>query len=271
VASYETLERAWKGLRRSHGVRIREIACEGVARTLLLAEAGAPLAPAVHLCAGVHGDEPAAPWALLSLVRDGLLDRRFAYRIWPCTNPSGYRLGTRANAEGADVNRSFGKGGTTPEARAIVTALRDRRFELSIDLHEDFEAGGFYLFEPGSAGIASSGGEASGLGPAVISALDDAGIPIHRLESGFDVGYPPGSGHRCRFERGRVLPDIDEELQLFRGGLPLSIFLARRLARKVLTFESPRGLPWEDRIAAHRVAVVAAIEAFRQATRNLPA
>jgi hypothetical protein len=270
VDPYATLERAWKDLRPSGAARVREVACEGARRTLLLAETGTPLAPAVHLCAGVHGDEPAAPWALLSLVRDGLLDRRFAYRIWPCANPSGYRLGTRANAEGADVNRSFGKGGTTPEARAIVTALRDRRFELSIDLHEDFEAEGFYLFEPGSPG----GHEAAGgfeLGPAVISGLDDAGIPIHRLESGFDIGYPPEAEHHCRFERGRVLPDVDEELRLFRAGLPLSIFLARRHARKVLTFESPRGLSWEDRIAAHRVAVVAAIEALRQATRNPPA
>ena len=87
--------------------------------------------PAVMLSAGVHGDEPAAPWALLSLVRDGLLDRRFAYRMWPCTNPTGYEAGTRENAEGADVNRSFGRGGTTPEARAIVTATRGERRRAS--------------------------------------------------------------------------------------------------------------------------------------------
>jgi hypothetical protein len=95
----------------------------------------------------MHGDEPAGPWALLSLVRDGLLDRSFATGLWPCANPSGYAAGTRANAEGLDINRSFGGGGSTPEARAILTANRDRQFALSIDLHEDPEAQGFYCYE----------------------------------------------------------------------------------------------------------------------------
>ena len=103
----------------------------------------------------MHGDEPAAPWALLSLVRDGLLDRAFSYRLWPCTNPTGYAAGTRANAEGLDINRSFGGGGSTPEARAILTANRDRQFALSIDLHEDPEAQGFYCYELSEAGLRS--------------------------------------------------------------------------------------------------------------------
>ncbi|HYZ16994.1 MAG TPA: succinylglutamate desuccinylase/aspartoacylase family protein, partial [Candidatus Acidoferrum sp.] len=81
-------------------------------RTLLIAELGTPQAPTVHIIAGVHGDEPAAPWALLSIVQDGLLDPRFAYRIWPCLNPSGYERGTRENAEGDDINRGFSRGGT---------------------------------------------------------------------------------------------------------------------------------------------------------------
>ncbi|HEX3549955.1 MAG TPA: succinylglutamate desuccinylase/aspartoacylase family protein, partial [Candidatus Elarobacter sp.] len=99
-----------------------------------MAEAGDANAPTVSIHAGVHGDERAAPWALLSIVRDGLLDARFAYRMWPCLNPSGYAAGTRANAEGDDINRSFSRGGTTPESRAVLTANRDRRFVLALDL-----------------------------------------------------------------------------------------------------------------------------------------
>ncbi|MDQ6827169.1 MAG: hypothetical protein M3Z14_08235, partial [Candidatus Eremiobacteraeota bacterium] len=66
------------------------MACVGAARTLLLAELGDARSPAVSISAGVHGDEPAPPWALLNIVASGMLDPRFAYRIWPCTNPTGY-------------------------------------------------------------------------------------------------------------------------------------------------------------------------------------
>src|SRR5712691_3044663 len=105
VPPYNELVRAWKALRGKGGLSVREVACVGANRTLLAAEIIVPNAPAAALAAGVHGDEPAAPWARLSLVAEGLLDPAFSYRMWPCTNPSGYIAGTRSNAEGADVNR----------------------------------------------------------------------------------------------------------------------------------------------------------------------
>jgi hypothetical protein len=250
---YEALVAAWKALRGTGQVSVREVACVGARRTLLLAEvAGEPGAPAVTLSSGVHGDEPAGPWSLLSIVRDGLLDRRFSYRIWPCTNPSGYALGTRANAEGDDINRSFNGGGKTPEARAIVVANRDRRFELVIDLHEDFEAEGYYCYEPLVEGQAP-------FGESLLRALDDAGLPIALLDDDFDLGYPPNAVHLRRLERGRVLPDPDAERAFFPG-TPYSLYMLRRAARRVLTLESPRVRPWEERIAAHRTAVTAALE-----------
>src|SRR5271165_795823 len=182
--SYQALVTAWKAIRHTHRLNVREVACVGARRTLLIAETGPTQAPTIHLSAGVHGDEPAGPWALLSIVRDGLLDRRFSYRVWPCTNPSGYLRGSRTNAEGDDINRSFNGGGRTPEARAIVTANRDRRFELVLDLHEDYEAGGFYCYEPLVGGTAPLGG-------AIVRALDDAGLPVQTLDAAFDIGYPP--------------------------------------------------------------------------------
>jgi len=241
---------------RGNGVDVREVACEGVARTLLVADIaarGGSGAPAVIVTAGVHGDEPAGPWALLSLARDGLLDRDFAYRLWPCTNPTGYALGTRENAEGIDINRSYGRDGTSPEARAMIRA-RDRSFALNLDLHEDFEAEGFYCYEPRVDEIA--------FGPAIVQAIDDAGLPVQDLEHGYELGYPPTAQHYT-LERGRVVPDAQIEAS-FSNQLPHSISLLRRgAAKRSLTFESPRSRPWDDRIATHRVAVVAALERLR--------
>lgn len=252
--TYDELVRAWKALR-SRGVAVREVACVGAPRTLLCAEFGPNGAPAVTLAAGIHGDEPAGPWALLELVRDGELDPAYAYRIWPCTNPSGYAAGTRANEQGADVNRSFERGGSTPEARAIVTASRDRRFVLSLDLHEDMDADGFYCYEYGTQEI----------GHAVIAALDARGFAVARLGSDFDLGVPFAPAH-VRFERGRVLPDTQAE-SLRRAAWSYTLFMRHR-ARWALTFETPARRPWETRLGMHRTAVTAAIGAISQASRK---
>ena len=236
---------------------MREVACVGVVRTMLVADIvahGGPGAPAVIVTAGVHGDEQAAPWALLSLARDGLLDRGFAYRLWPCTNPSGYVLGTRESADGIDLNRTFGRGGSSPEARAMIAANSDRKFVLNLDLHEDFEADGFYCYEPKVDDVS--------FGSAIVQAIDDAGLPVQDLQHGYELGYPPTARHYT-LERGRVIPDAEIEAT-FERKLPHSISLLRSgAARRSLTFESPRCRPWKDRIAIHRIAVVTSLERSR--------
>ena len=247
-----SLASAWRSLRSARDVRLREVACVGAPRTLLVAEHGDPHAPLVAISAGVHGDEPAAPWALAALVRDGLLDRRFRYRLWPCLNPTGFAAGTRENAEGADVNRSFARGGTTPESRAVLTANRDLHFALWIDLHEDFEASGFYLYEP------LRPEQRSRFARPVADAVAEAGFPLQDAWEGFDVG-PPGSERAQTLTPGAVLVDAEREAPAFRGALPLGLVLLRRAADAALTIESPRRRPWDDRIAIHRVAVVAAL------------
>ena len=247
LPTYDELAEEWKTTRRL-GVRVRQIACVGAPRTILIAETGGAALPTVCIGAGVHGDEPAAPWALLSLVRDGLLDPRFAYRMFPCLNPTGYAAGTRENAEGNDVNRSFSRGGTTPEAKAVITANRDRRFVMAIDLHEDFEADGSYVYEP-----LRTGEPPRYAGP-IVDALDDAGLPVQVIHDAFDLGTPATATPSYRVERGAVLVDGEQELRVF-AGLPSSLFHVRRGTPAVLTFESPRPRSWEERIAAHRVAV----------------
>ena len=251
--TYADLTFAWRALR-AQGVTVREIACWGVRRTLLVAEFGPLDAPAVHIVAGVHGDEPAAPWALHGLVADGLLDRRFSYRIWPCLNPSGYEAGTRTNAEGLDINRSFSRGGTSPEARALLTSNRDRRFVLALDMHEDFEARGAYLYEPLRDGAPSLYAQR------VVAALDDAGLPVQQIASDFDLGAPADVDVAAiyRLGRGNVLVDFDAELRAFTG-LPSSIALMYRGVPAALTVESPRPRAWDERIAAHRVMVTTAL------------
>ncbi len=206
----------------------------------------------VSISAGVHGDEPAGVWALLSLVADGLLDPRYGYRLWPCFNPTGFDLRTRANAEGRDVNRTFGRGGTSPEAKAILTANRDRVFALSIDLHEDHEADGFYLYETAPPERVSR------YARPVTAALAEAGFPLQDLTPEFELG-PPGSEVAHARGRGAVVVDAVREAPFFKGALPLGLVLVRRAAPCALTFETPAGREPAERVAMHRVAVVEAL------------
>ena len=222
--TYQDIVRRWKVLR-ARDVRVREVACVGAPRTLLCAEYGNHALPAIHIAAGVHGDEPAGPHALLALVENGELDSRFSYRLWPCTNPSGYDARTRESVDGIDINRTFGRGGSSAESRAIIMANRDRKFELAIDLHEDDEATGFYCYEYGGAGI----------GPPLIGLLASGGTPIDA--------------------RAVLTPDPDAEAEKI-GGRTLTQLLMRNAARLGLTLETPSAvLPFGARVAAHVAAV----------------
>jgi protein MpaA len=253
LGDYSELERRWKQLRNTHAVSVREVACVGSARTMLVAELGDVALPCVTIAAGIHGNEPAAPWALLNIVESELLDPSFSYRMWPCINPTGYARRTRSNVEGADINRSFTGAGGTPEAKAIVTANRDRRFAASLDLHEDPEANGFYCFEPARAERTIS--------PSILVALGDAGLPLQELIPQFDLGYEAGTAAHAQLERGRVIVDFAAELAHFKGVLPFTLYMAKRAAR-VLTLESAGMRPWGDRLSMHRVAVRAALDAL---------
>jgi len=222
--TYQDIVRRWKALR-AHDVRVREVACVGAPRTLLCAEYGDHTLPAVHIAAGVHGDEPAGPHALLTLVENGDLDPHLSYRLWPCTNPSGYDARARESGDGLDINRTFGRGGSSPESRAIITANRDRKFELAIDLHEDDEATGFYCYEYGGASIGSE----------LVAMLASARTPID--------------------PRGVLTPDPDLEAEKI-GGRTLTQLLMRNAARLGLTLETPSAvLPFGARVATHVAAV----------------
>ncbi|MBV9403042.1 MAG: succinylglutamate desuccinylase/aspartoacylase family protein [Candidatus Eremiobacteraeota bacterium] len=220
--------------------------------------------PCVMLVSGTHGDEPAAPWALLNIVESGLLHPSFSYRIWPCVNPAGYQNATRANAEGEDVNRSFTGGGSTPESKAIITAHRDRRFFASLDLHEDPQADGFYCFE-------LSRSEQKLLSPAIVNAVAQAGFPLQTLTSDFDLGYEDGRIPDARFEPGRVILDVNSEINYFKSrGLPFTAYMMRRAARFGLTLEAAGALLWDDRIAMHRVAVQHALSELAKVPAEVP-
>lgn len=105
------------------------------------------LRPQIYLSTGIHGDEPAPPWALLRLLEEGAFDDRCSWTLCPLLNPTGFLARTRENFAGVDLNRDY-KSLQTAEVRAHVTWLqRQARFDLVLCGHEDWESKGFYLYE----------------------------------------------------------------------------------------------------------------------------
>lgn len=105
----------------------------------------------ICLTGGSHGDEPSGVEAILGVMRlfkaRPRLMNHFQFTLFLCVNPFGYEHDTRENASGYDLNRQFSRTRPSAEVRYVREALKGKRFDLSIEFHEDIDTGGFYLFE----------------------------------------------------------------------------------------------------------------------------
>jgi murein peptide amidase A len=101
----------------------------------------------VYLSAGIHGDEPAGTVALLTLFREKLWPDDMNLWVCPCLNDWGLENNQRENERGVDLNRNY-RQPTEPVVKAHIDWLKKQpRFDVTILLHEDWEASGFYLYE----------------------------------------------------------------------------------------------------------------------------
>jgi protein MpaA len=132
---------------RAAGFRVEKFGKTPSGPLLALTKRTAGPRPRIYLSAGIHGDEPAPPLALLRLIERGLFDARAVWFICPLLNPAGLARGTRENTDGLDLNRDY-RSMASAEIRAHVAWLqRQPRFDLAVLVHEDWEAKGFYLYE----------------------------------------------------------------------------------------------------------------------------
>ena len=105
--------------------------------------------PTVLLVGQQHGDEPAGSEALLVVAQElarGLLEPLLEHInvvIVPRANPDGADAGTRATANGVDMDRDHLLL-STPEAAALASLARDYRPIVVLDAHE-FTVAGRYL------------------------------------------------------------------------------------------------------------------------------
>ena len=193
----------------------------------------------IYLSAGIHGDEPAGPLAVLRLLEQNALPPHHDYFLCPLLNPNGLETGTRENRDGIDLNRDY-TAFRSNEIRAHREwlAARVRALDLSLHLHEDWEMAGFYLYE-------LNFGDSPGPARAMLEAAG-AAVP---LETAGEIDGHPAEGAIIRPEK---IPDVPE-------GKPEAVYLSEQCGGLNYTLETPSGLPLDDRIDAHRAAVLASL------------
>jgi len=110
-----------------------------------------PNAPLIYLSAGTHGDEPASVACALRLINK-LTDKdsrftQYAWLISPCDNPFGYEWDVRENEAGVDLNQTFGNPDRFPQTSFVIESLKGAHVDMAVDMHEDCDSNGFYLWE----------------------------------------------------------------------------------------------------------------------------
>jgi hypothetical protein len=193
----------------------------------------------VYISTGIHGDEPAGPLAALHLLRENQWPGDAALWLCPCLNPTGFPLNRRENSGGVDLNRDY-RHLESAEVRAHVEWLRRQPdFDLTLCLHEDWESGGFYLYElnPDHRPSLAEGVIAS---VAAVCPVDPSPV----IE-----GRPA--------QNGIIRPSFNP---MDRPRWPEAVYLlCQNKTRLGYTFEAPSDFPLPVRVAALAAAVRAAL------------
>jgi hypothetical protein len=192
----------------------------------------------IYISTGIHGDEPAGPLAVRQLLLENSWPENAEIWLCPCLNPTGFPLNRRENAQGADLNRDYRHLQTEEICAHVAWLERQPNFDLTLCLHEDWEAHGFYLYE---------------LNP------DHQPSPaeriIHEVEKVCPIDRSPMIEGR-RAQDGIIRPDLDPTNRL---QWPEAFFLIRNKTRHSYTLETPSDFPLPTRVAALVAAVRAAL------------
>lgn len=241
---YGELLSRWEALATRAGWKLSILCEEGGFPVIAIendeALAGEP--DGIYLSAGVHGDECAPVWGLLHWAEsDPAILRTRPVVIFPCLNPYGLVENTRRDHRGSDLNRCF-ENLECPLVHAWTAFLDGRRFALSLNLHEDYDAGGIYLYE--LARDESRGDE-------LLTACESI-IPREM------AGTVDGSDfhHGLLTRSGDLEKVVEEDLG---GGYPEAILLFLRYCRDSYTFETPSEHDLARRVRAHEAFIAAAL------------
>jgi hypothetical protein len=196
----------------------------------------------IYISTGIHGDEPAGPLAVRQLLQEDRWPVNADIWLCPCLNPGGFPLNRRENADGVDLNRDY-RHLQSAEVRAHVAWLEKQpRFDLTLCLHEDWEAHGFYVYEVNPD-------HESSFGENIIEAVSKV-CPIDLSPV---IEERPARG-------GIIRPDVDPAK---RPQWPEAFYLIMNKTRHSYTLEAPSDFLLPTRVAALSAATRAVLDENR--------
>lgn len=188
----------------------------------------------VYVSAGIHGDEPAGPFAILRLLRENHWPDNVDVWLCPLLNAPGFARNTREDDLGADLNRDY-RHRRTSRVKAHVGWLESQpSFDCGLHLHEDWESAGFYLYELNPRQRPTCGAR-------VIEMVEKV-CPIERSEV-VDGWQATG---------GILRPNVRPES---RQDWPEAFFMVQEKTDLSYTLEGPSDFPLPVRVNALTVAV----------------
>jgi hypothetical protein len=205
-----------------------------------------PVKRRVLLTGSIHGNEPAGCERLLRFVEDlSTHADRFpgiAFDIIPLVNPWGWVHNRRHNQADLDLNRDFASF-RGAESKIIRDFIKEQRYDLIVDHHEDGSATGFYIFELDNKGTPFS--------KRIIDEERKAGNPIEQNVWMVFLKTQDGIIHAPRWA-----------LKLARLIHQLSMTNYFRLTAcdQVFLFETPARLPMDQRVAMDEKALRVLLE-----------
>lgn len=196
----------------------------------------------IWLSAGIHGEEPGSVAGMLRFLECSAHRwmETFAMTVMPCLNPWGYERGIRGDEAQRDLNRQF-RNDAVPLVKIVNDVLQKPK--LALDLHEDCDFFGFYLYEIS---------ERDRFGPKIVEAVRAVG-PI---SDGTDWPEPDIEDGIAMPRRHRDENFRQAMLEWEQWPIAWPLFLA---AGHVMTIETPGRQPLDLRAAMHERAVNTAL------------
>jgi protein MpaA len=198
----------------------------------------------VLISAGIHGDEPAGVETICSFIeRKEYLSffKNWEITLVPCINPFGYERGTRNNHEDMDLNRKF-KSSSPPREVSLIQSVFERPFDLTMELHEDEDSSGYYLFYSFDSGFKTE------LAHQILNEVQPI-MPVNR-DADID-GFPAQAG---------VIERVSEHETM--DWWPMALYSLSKGTRICLTLETAPQFPMENRVNAHLQAIRTALDSF---------
>ena len=232
---YAHLITRWRKAARAGGLRLLPLArADGFDLFYIETPALANRA-GLYFSAGIHGDEPAAPEALVRWAeKNAARLARLPLLIFPCLNPWGLTNNVRTDSRGRDLNRLFHHG-RHPVVAAVRRITKPHRFQIALPMHEDYDAQGVYLYEVQRGNRRH--GEYLLRRAARVLPTD----PRRKIDD---------STARNGLIRRRISPEKFKTM-----GYPEAIWLHLFQSENTFTFETPSEAALELRVRAHMVVL----------------